>query len=119
ETGKWAEAVETIERFLALETDKARRGAYHLASAEIRRTHLKDDTGALECYETAIDEMFREDPLRDATRERALDAFHALRELLTSDKNWKGLEQSYRRMIKRLPKNDPVQKPLWDGLGDI
>jgi tetratricopeptide (TPR) repeat protein len=119
ETGQWKSAVETIERFLALETDKARRGAYHLASAEIRRTHLRDDIGALECYETAIDEMFREEPLRDATRERALDAFHALRELVTADKDWKYLEQTYRRMIKRLPKGDPLALPLWDGLGDI
>ncbi|HEY5948922.1 MAG TPA: tetratricopeptide repeat protein [Kofleriaceae bacterium] len=119
ETGQWKPAVETIDRFLELETDKARRGMYYLASAEIRRTHLKDEAGALECYETAIDEMFREDPLRDATRERALDAFHALRELVTADKNWKYLEQSYRRMIKRLPKEDPVLLPLWDGLGDI
>ncbi|HEX5061998.1 MAG TPA: tetratricopeptide repeat protein, partial [Kofleriaceae bacterium] len=119
ETGQWKPAVETIERFLAVETDAARRGAYHIASAEIRRTHLKDDAGALECYETAIDEMFREEPLREATRERALDAFHALRELVTADKNWKYLEQCYRRMIRRVPKGDPVVLPLWDGLGDI
>lgn len=119
ESGQWKPAVETIERFLAVETDHARRGAYHIASAEIRRTHLKDGAGALECYETAIDEMLREEPLRDATRERALDAFHALRELVTADKNWKYLEQTYRRMIKRLPKGDPVVLPLWDGLGDI
>ncbi|HEY5926450.1 MAG TPA: tetratricopeptide repeat protein [Kofleriaceae bacterium] len=119
ETGQWKAAVETIERFLAVETDKARRGAYHLASAEIRRTHLMDEAGALECYETAIDEMFREEPMRDATRERALDAFHALRELVSAEKNWKYLEQSYRRMIKRLAKDDALLLPLWDGLGDI
>lgn len=119
ETGQWKSAVETIDRFLAIETDRARRGVYYLASAEIRRTHLKDEAGALDCYETALDEMFREDPLQTATRERALDAFHALRELLTADKAYKQLEQSYRRMIKRLPKEDPVLLPLWDGLGDI
>jgi tetratricopeptide (TPR) repeat protein len=119
ETGQWKAATETIDRFIELETDRARRGVYYLASAEIRRTHLKDEAGALECYETAIDEMFREEPLRPATRERALDAFHALRELVTGDRNWKYLEQSYRRMIKRLPKGDPVLLPLWDGLGEI
>jgi golgin subfamily B member 1 len=119
ETGQWKAAVETIDRFLAIETDHALRGVYYLASAEIRRTHLKDEAGALDCYETALDEMFREEPQRAATRERALDAFHALRELLTADKNWKHLEQSYRRMIKRLPKEDPLLLPLWDGLGEI
>ena len=119
EQGQWKPAVETIDRFLEIENDKARRGAYLLASAEIRRTHLKDEAGALECYETALDEMFREEPLRPGTRERALDAFHALRQLVTADRNWKYLEQSYRRMIKRLPKQDPVLLPLWDALGEI
>lgn len=119
ETGQWKAAVETIERFLEIEKDPARRGAYHLASAEIRRTHLKDGIGALERYETALDEMLAENPLRPSTRERALDAFHALREVVTADRDWKYLEQSYRRMIKRMPKDDPVLLPLWDGLGDI
>src|SRR5262249_21861662 len=94
ETGQWKAAVETIGRFLELETDKAARGAYWLASAEIRRTHLKDDAGALECYENALDDMLRPDPqspLRAATRERALDAFHAIRELVTGEGNWKYL----------------------------
>lgn len=119
ETGQWKAATETIDRFLELETDRARRGAYYLASAEIRRTHLKDEDGARNCYETALDEMLDEEPLRPATRERALDAFHALRELVTADQDWKYLEQAYRRMIKRMPKDDPVLIPLWDGLGDI
>ena len=119
EQGQWKSAVETIEQFLEIEKDKARRGAYLLAAAEIRRIHLMNDAGALEYYEMALDEMLSEDPLRPATRERALDAFHALRKLVTSEQNWKYLEQSYRRMIKRLPKQDPVLLPLWDGLGDI
>jgi tetratricopeptide (TPR) repeat protein len=119
ETGQWKAAVETIDRFLDVETDRSRRGAYYLASAEIRRMHLKDEVGALAQYETALDEMLGEDPLRAATRERALDAFHVLRQVVTAAKDWKYLEQSYRRMIKRLPKEDPVLLPLWDGLGDI
>ena len=119
ETGQWKSAVETIDRFLEVETDRARRGAYHVASAEIRRAHLKDDPGARDCYEAALDEMLKDEPLVAATRERALDAFHALRELITADQDWKYLEQAYRRMIKRLPKEDPVLLPLWDGLGDI
>lgn len=119
ETGQWKSAVETIERFLELESDRSRRGAYHIASAEIRRTHLKDVPGALECYETALDEMLGEKPLRPATRERALEAFHALRDLVAADGNWKYLEQCYRRMVKRLPKDDPGHVGLWDALGEI
>ena len=119
EQGQWKPAVETIESFLEIETDKARRGAYLLAAAEIRRIHLMNEAGALEYYEMALDEMLAEDPLRPATRERALDAFHALRKLVSSEQNWKYLEQSYRRMIKRLPKDDPVLLPLWDALGEV
>ncbi|HSD91104.1 MAG TPA: tetratricopeptide repeat protein, partial [Kofleriaceae bacterium] len=117
ETGQWKPAIETIDRFLELESDRARRGAYLLASAEIRRTHLKDQAGALDCYETALDEMLREDPLHPQTRERAFAAFNALCELVNADSKY--LEQSYRRMIKRLPKDDPAIIPLWDALGDV
>jgi tetratricopeptide (TPR) repeat protein len=117
ETGQWKAAVETIDRFLELEDDRARRGAYLVASAEIRRTHLKDPTGALELYETALDEMLKENPLRTSTRERALDTFNVLRELVSGDAKY--LEQTYRRMIKRLPKDAPEHIALWDALGDI
>jgi tetratricopeptide (TPR) repeat protein len=117
EGGQWRPAVDTITRFLELEAEPARRGAYLIASAEIRRTHLKDQAGALDCYETALDEMFREDPLRPSTRERALAAFNALREVAGSDDKY--LEQAYRRMIKRVPKDDPMLIPLWDALGDV
>lgn len=117
ETGQWKAAVETIDRFLELEDDRARRGAYLVASAEIRRTHLKDPAGALELYETALDEMLKENPLRASTRERALDTFNVLRELVSGDA--KSLEQTYRRMIKRLPKDAAEHITLWDALGDI
>lgn len=117
ETGQWKAAIETIDRFLELEDDRARRGAYLVASAEIRRTHLKDPAGALELYETALDEMLKENPLRDSTRERAFDVFNVLRELVSGDAKY--LEQTYRRMIKRLPKDAPAHIALWDALGDI
>ena len=119
ETGQWKAAVETIDRFLELETDRARRGAYLLASAEIRRTHLKDQPARSSCYETALDEMFREDPLRAVdARARARRVQRAAR-ARHRRRDWKYLEQSYRRMIKRLPKDDPILMPLWDALGDI
>jgi len=118
EARQWKPAVETIARFLEHETDPARRGAYCLASAEIRRNELADVAGALDDYEAALDEMFRV-PATAATRPRAVDAFRAIVELATIGNDWKRLEHSYRRMIKRLAKDDPLLVPLWDGLGDI
>ncbi|HEU0034943.1 MAG TPA: tetratricopeptide repeat protein [Kofleriaceae bacterium] len=119
ETRQWKAAVETIGRFLEHETDPVRRGVYYIASAEIRRTELKDRAGALEAYEHALDQLLSEQPLAETTRSRALHAFHAVHELVAPDQNWKYLEQAYRRMIKRLPKNDPILVQLWHSLGDI
>ena len=119
EAGQWKAAVETIERFLDHETDRARRAAYHLAAAEIRRTELRDAPGAFECYEHALDELLAEDPLRPATRLRAIETFQTLDTHINTTRDWKYLEQAYRRMIKRMPKEDPVLMPLWHALGEL
>ena len=117
--GQWRAATETIERFLQHETEPSKRAAYYLASAEIRRTELRDKPGALDAYDRALAEMFREDPLTPATRARGLDTFRLIDELVTADRNWSRLEQSYLRMVKRVPKDDPVLLPLWHALGEI
>ena len=119
EAGQWKAAVDTIDRFLDHETDRARRAAYHLASAEIRRTELRDAPGAFDCYEHALDELLAEDPLRAATRLRAIETFQVLDTHVTATRDWKYLEQAYRRMIKRMPKDDPVLMPLWHALGEL
>jgi tetratricopeptide (TPR) repeat protein len=117
--GQWKAAVETIDRFLAHEADPTRRAAYHIAAAEIRRNELRDRTGALDDYDRALDELFHEQPLTEATRMRGLDTFRTVDELVTADKNWRYQEQSYRKMIKRVPQDDPALVPLWDALGEI
>ncbi len=117
--GQWKLAVETIGKFLEHEADPVRRAAYHLAAAEIRRNELKDRAGALDEYDAALDELFREQPLTAATRMRGLDTFRIVDELVTADKNWKYQEQAYRRMIKRVPKDDPALLHLWDALGEV
>jgi tetratricopeptide (TPR) repeat protein len=119
DAGQWKAAVETIDRFLAHEADPARRGSYFLASAEIRRSELRDKAGAIACYDAALDELLRDEPPGAAARARALDAFRALHELLTAEQSWNHLEQAYRRMIKRLPKGDPALVQLWHALGEI
>ncbi|HLL24481.1 MAG TPA: hypothetical protein VK427_20260, partial [Kofleriaceae bacterium] len=95
-----------------------RRGAYHLAAAEIHRNELRDRAGALEHYEAALDELFRAPPSQ-ATRARGGDAFRAVVEIATADANYKYLEQAYRRMIKRVGKDDAALALLWHGLCDI
>jgi tetratricopeptide (TPR) repeat protein len=117
--GQWKAAVETIGRFLDHETDPVRRSAYHIAAAEIRRNELRDKSGALDDYDRALDDMFREQPLAAATRTRGFETFRIVDELITADKNWKYQEQSYRRMIKRMPAGDPALVALWDALGEV
>jgi tetratricopeptide (TPR) repeat protein len=121
ETGQWRAALDTIDRFLAIEAEAMRRGAYFVAAAEIKRTHLKDEAGALDTYEEALDAFFADPPetIPEATRKRALEAFRAIDEIVTAQRDWKRLEQAYRRMIKRLPRTDPIALHLWHLLGEI
>lgn len=116
---QWGRAVETIARFLDHETDHARRGAYYLARAEIRRTELRDPAGALEDYDLALEALLAETPLRAPTRQRALATFHEIEVILTPERDWKALEQAYRRMIKRMPAGDPAMVALWHALGEL
>ena len=118
-TGQWGRAVETIGKFLEREAEPAHRGRYYLAAAAIRRTELRDPAGAVADYEHALDELLREDPLRSTTRQRAIDAFREIDELLTQERDWKTLEQAYRRMIKRVPAGDALLVPLWHALGEL
>jgi len=119
ETGQWRAAVDTISQFIAHETDAARRASYHLAAAEIRRSELKDKPGALVAYEHALDDLFLEQPPSDASRKRGLDTFIAIDKLMVADRDWRGLEQAYVRMIKRLPKTDAALVALWHALGEL
>ncbi|MGE5180546.1 MAG: tetratricopeptide repeat protein, partial [Acidobacteriota bacterium] len=119
ESGQWKQALETIERFLEHEPDPVRRGAYYVASAEIRRNELRDKPGALDAYERALDELFRQQPPSAAARTRGLDTFRTVDEMLTADRAWATQEHTYRRMIKRIAQDDPALIALWHALGEI
>jgi tetratricopeptide (TPR) repeat protein len=118
EQGDWKGAIQTIERFLQIEKDPARRGLYHHAAAAIHREQLKGLDEAIEHYDLALDEFFRGE-LPVAMRPRALEAFRAIDELLTQKKDWVNQQRAYRRMIKRLAPGDPLLLSLWDSLGEV
>jgi tetratricopeptide (TPR) repeat protein len=120
DAGQWKFALDTIGRFIELESEPRRRGKYILAAAAIRRTKLQDVAGALVDYERALDAFFDGGGEVDATaRTRALEAFQGIDEILTSQKDWKRQERAYRKVIKRLPMGDPVLLVLWQALGEI
>ena len=130
ETKQWKKVVETIERFIALESDGVRRGAYYHAAATICRDELKSLDDAVDYYNKALDSFFAQpEKLGDQMIPRALKSFEAIDKVLTTKRDWKGQERAYRDMIKRLPKPQPGQplSPVWlkiqvglfDALGEI
>jgi tetratricopeptide (TPR) repeat protein len=125
ETKQWKKAVETIERFVALESDGMRRGAYYHAAATLCRDELKSLDDAVEYYNKALDSFFAQpEKLTEQSLPRALKSFEAIDKVLTTKRDWKAQERAYRLMLKRLPKQgSPVfqklQVGLFDGLGEI
>ncbi|MDQ3340002.1 MAG: tetratricopeptide repeat protein [Myxococcota bacterium] len=130
ETKQWKKVVETIERFIALESDTVRRGAYYHAAATICRDELKSLDDAVDYYNRALDSFFSNpEKLPEAMIPRALKSFEAIDKVLTTKRDWKGQERAYRDMIKRMPKPEPgkglsptflkIQVGLFDGLGEI
>jgi golgin subfamily B member 1 len=119
-TGQWKKVVETIERFIALEKDPVRRGAYYQAAGTICRGELKALDEAIDYYNLALDNYF-EDPARlpKAALPKAMKAFADIDKMLTTKRDWKAQERAYRQMIKRLPAGDPLMIELLHALGEI
>ncbi|MCB9563808.1 MAG: tetratricopeptide repeat protein [Kofleriaceae bacterium] len=105
ETKQWKKVVETIERFIALETDTVRKGAYYMAAGTICRDELKGLDEAIDFYNRSLDSFF-DQPARipKSMLPRALKAFADIDKLLTTKRDWKAQERAYRDMIRRLPK---------------
>jgi tetratricopeptide (TPR) repeat protein len=125
ETKAWKKAVETIERFVALETDTVRKGAYYHAAATVCRDELKSLDEAVDYYNKALDSFFAvPERLPESMIPRALKSFEAIDKVLTTKRDWKAQERAYRDMIKRMPKQGSptfhkIQVGLFDGLGEI
>jgi tetratricopeptide (TPR) repeat protein len=125
ETKQWKRAVETIERFVALETDSFRRGLYFHAAGTLCRDELKALDQAIDHYECALDSFFSQpEQLDEARIARALRSFEAIDKVLTTKRDWNAQERAYREMIKRLPQGThplfhKLQVSLLDGLAEI
>ena len=124
ENKQWKSAVETIERFIALEQDSFKKGLYYHAAATLCRDELKSLDEAVGYYECALDSFFSEPAQLDETSlARALMSFQAIDAILTTQRDWKAQERAYREMLKRLPAEQArfhkLQVSLLDGLGEI
>src|SRR5205085_8376220 len=112
--------VETIERFVSLESEPVRRGAYYHAAATVCRDELKSLDEAVDYYNRALDSFFSQpEKLSEGLIPRALKSFEAIDKVLTTKRDWKAQERAYRDMIKRLPKGaNPLFVKLQVGLFD-
>ncbi len=114
ETKQGAKASEMLERMLAEPTlrnepNKAKR--VYFALGEISRDELMDLEKAEVAFNKALDVDFR-----------FIEAFSALEAMLGKSKQWKKLDENYKRMIQRLPKTEDThtaRMTLWKALGDL
>jgi golgin subfamily B member 1 len=110
EQRQWRRAIETLDQLSALEDSPDRRARFHYTAAVIARDELHDKELAVDKFHAALDD----NPLTPK-------AFEGIDHLLTERKDWKNLARAYRRQLKRLGEDAPVEKllELWTRLGDI
>lgn len=111
----YLEAIRHLNRLINLEEDPKRKAHFAFTTAILYREKLDDTTQAVKYFNLALD--------HDITK---LQAFETIDKLLTKAREWKPLEQNYRRMIQRVLKvgSDWEEAPkllfmLYKNLGEI
>lgn len=109
----WGEATQVLLRITDLEDDPGRKSKYLYTIAVIQRDEVGDMNAAVEYFNRALDADLG-----------MLKAFEAIDRILTSQKDWKGLERAYRKMLRRISENesaanDALKFTLWKNLGEI
>ncbi len=94
----WGRLVEIILRLADLVEDRGQLARYYLTAAQLCDVQLGRADEAIDYYEQALEQ--------DATLTKALDGIAALR---TARGDFTGLEQSYRRVLARLPEGAPKE----------
>ena len=107
---RFDEAVDILRQLLDAESEPRRKAYYTFTIATIYREHLDQPIDAIEFYQQTLD-----------LDHDKLEAFQAVDELLTQEKNWDDLERSYRKMIGRVKDtdNDKLLFMLYKNLGEI
>ena len=109
ETRQHQKAVDVIERIIDVEGRPRRLVELHTQAADVLNTELHDGERAVQHYNAALD-----------TDPSHIQAFQAITQILTAQKNWLALKENYIRMIKRLPATARKTKlALWKDLGEL
>ncbi|MCB9531627.1 MAG: tetratricopeptide repeat protein [Myxococcales bacterium] len=91
DTGNWRRATEVLGQLASMEEDPERLAKLCFTIAAIFRDELGEAGDAVNFFNQALDAKFD-----------YLQAFEAIDHLLTSSRDWKALEQNYRRMLGRV-----------------
>ena len=107
---QWEDSVRIIDRIVEIVTDAKRRSRYNYTAAVLLRDEIKAHDEAIDRFNMVLDD----DP-------SFLKAFQAIDTMVTKSKDWKTLERSYRKMLKRLPQNEQgdLKITLWSNLAEI
>ncbi len=109
------EAIRWINKIIEIEEDAGRKSTWAYTAAVTYRDEVGDRESAIKYLNLTLDYNIEK-----------LEAFRAIDELLTHAKEWKPLEQNYRRMLQRVqkagaswPKYGAVNFMLYRNLGEI
>jgi tetratricopeptide (TPR) repeat protein len=108
--GAIEDALYTLERLADAEDSPDKKATHFMRMAAIYREKLNDDARAIEHLNLALDM----DPER-------LDAFRAIDEILTGNRDWAAQAEAYRKMLERLKGRGVVELEfrLYANLGEI
>lgn len=102
-------AATILKELCQLEKDKDKLKTYYLKLAELNRKMLTNLDEAIEYYNKVLDI----DP-------NYAQAFAEIEKILADRRDWKGLEEAYRSMIQRTPKDQKARRLiLWKTLADL
>jgi tetratricopeptide (TPR) repeat protein len=108
-TGQYQKSADLLVKIIEIEKEPSRLAAYHFELAELYKERLDGPDLAVEEYNKVLDI----DPGQ-------AKAFSAVETLLGSRKEWKRLEENYRAMIQRTPKEAKGKRlVLWRSLGEL
>ncbi len=115
EQSEYPDAVRCLNRLIEAEAEPRKKALYAKSIAVMYRDKLNDPEQAIRYYNVVLDFDLE-----------SLDAFRAVDELLTRLKDWKALEQNYRRMLQRVQaagasfeKGTALLFTLYKNLGEI
>ncbi len=110
QSSEWQKMVDTIAAIADLEQKPELKARYIYTQAQIYRDKIADPDRAVELFNECLD-----------LNPEYLEAFERINKILTTGKDWKQLERSYRKMLHRIAGkgNAELEHTLWHQLGLI